>query len=72
MDQIFYTDRGFAKLKLGRYDAAIKDFDISLRLEVNQKAYADRGYAYSLLGLHLKAIEDYTKSLAINSQDGET
>ena len=70
-DQMFYTDRGFAKLKLEKYEEAIKDFDKSLKIELNQKAFADRGLAYSLLNMHKNAIEDYTYSLAINPNDGE-
>ena len=70
-DEISYSNRGFAKLKLGQYQPAIEDFDISLKLEPNRKAYASRGLAYSRLNLHQKAIDDYTLSLAINSQDGE-
>lgn len=71
LNQMYYTDRGFAKLKLKQYDEAIKDFNASLKLEPNQKAYADRGLAYSLLNQHQKAIADYTKSLEINPDDSE-
>ena len=69
--QEFYTDRGFAKLKLKEYNEAIKDFNTSLKIMPNQKAYADRGVAYSLLSQHKRAIEDYTKSLEFNSNDSE-
>ena len=71
LKQIFYTNRGFAKLKLKEYEEAIKDFNNSLRLEPNQKAYANRGSAYSQLNQHQSAISDYTKSLEINPDDSE-
>lgn len=69
--EYFYTDRGFAKLKLKMYDVAINDFNTSLKIEPNQKAFANRGLAYSLLSQYQKAIEDYTKSLTLNPNDAE-
>ena len=70
--EVYFTNRGYAKLKLNKYNEAIKDFDNSLKLQVNQKAYANRGLANSLLGFHLKAVDDYSKSLSINLNDKET
>jgi tetratricopeptide (TPR) repeat protein len=67
----FYTDRGYTKVLLKQYKAAIKDFNTSLRMEPNPKAYADRGIAYSMMNQHQKAIEDYTKALEFNQEDAE-
>ena len=67
----FYTDRGYTRILLKQYEAAIKDINQSLKIEPNHKAYADRGLALSMTNQHQKAIEDYTKALEFIHEDGE-
>jgi tetratricopeptide (TPR) repeat protein len=67
----FYGDRGYTRILLKQYEAAIKDLNTSLKIEPNQKAYANRGLAWSLTNQHRKAIEDYTKALSFNPDDAE-
>jgi tetratricopeptide (TPR) repeat protein len=66
----FYTSRGYVRIQLKQYEAAIKDFNTSLKIKIDPSAYANRGLAWSLTNQHQKAIEDYTKSLGFIPEDG--
>jgi len=70
-NEIFYCNRGFANLQLKKYDDAIKDCDIALRLEEDQKAYANRGTALAMKGMDSLAIRDFNKALTLLPNDPE-
>jgi tetratricopeptide (TPR) repeat protein len=59
--------RGNAYLTLGKYDAAIKDFNTAIGWNSrSSQAYKDRGDAYLAMGLFSKALDDYNQALNCN------
>jgi hypothetical protein len=68
-----FTDRGWAYLKLGKHEEAIKDFNRTIGsspeadlLDRNYDlllAYSGRGVAYARLGNHQQALEDLNRSM---------
>jgi tetratricopeptide (TPR) repeat protein/S1-C subfamily serine protease len=64
--------RGATYSKLGKYDAAVADYDKALALNPDLAyAYNNRGFAYSNLGKYDAALADYGKALALNPDDAE-
>ena len=68
-----YCVRGKVLTDMGKYDAAIKDFDKALELYQPQPGesnfhfltYNSRGIAFAKKGMHDRAREDFKKSLEI-------
>jgi hypothetical protein len=64
---IYYYNRGYAKDKLGQYEAAILDYDKAIQIDPNFKeAYINRAYTYFSLGQYEATIKDCDKCLAID------
>ena len=62
-----YHNRGVAKAKLGRFEAAIVDFTEAIRLNPKwAKAYRDRSSAYRQLGKTAQAKADCDKAQALS------
>lgn len=70
-NELFYNNRGFTKLRLKRFNEAIKDFDISLKLKPNQGAYANNGFVYFHLKKYTLAIKYFSKSIEFTPNDAE-
>jgi len=66
-------NRGFAALRNGNYDLAIKEFTECILLKPNEaNAYKYRGAAYALKDNYIKSKDDLEKSLQLNPNDSET
>ena len=68
-EQLFWLlyNRGNAYLKTNRYDLAITDFDLALRIDpASPYALANRGTAYARRGEFAKAIADFDQAIALN------
>jgi tetratricopeptide (TPR) repeat protein len=61
-----FNNRGFAKYKLGQYEAAIKDFNKSIALKNDYYHWPprNRGLAKMALGRYQEAVDDFTLSLS--------
>ncbi len=70
-DELFYSNRAFAKIKLKQYDEALMDLEESIRLKPTAKAYSNKGLAYLLKEMYPVAINNFYKSLDLNPDDGE-
>lgn len=70
-NQLFYSNRGFTKIKLGKIEESITDFDLSLKIKPNKKAFSNRGLAYLYLKNYLLAIENFSEALNFESNDPE-
>ena len=67
-----YFQRANVRVSLGKYEKAIADFDVALRLNPqNATAYNNRGAAKFHLGQHQEALADFDEALHLNPQDGE-
>ncbi|THU38046.1 tetratricopeptide repeat protein [Niastella caeni] len=66
-----YALRGFAKVKLKKYEEAVIDLNTSLRLKPNKNAYTWRGIVWSFTNKHENAIDDYSKALAFDPKNAE-
>lgn len=67
--QIFtlYTTRGSALIFVGKFAAALADYDTALKaLPDNADGYRNRGYAYFLNRAIKPAVADYTKSMELD------
>jgi tetratricopeptide (TPR) repeat protein len=72
------VNRGWAYLKLGKYEEAIKDFDKAFatasgndyRIKQLPVAHGGRGAAYAALGNYQKGIDDLNKSIEKPKSDG--
>lgn len=63
-----YFYRAIAQSKLGKLDAAIKDYTESIALNPDfSLAFNNRGYAYSVIGSYENALDDCTQALRLNS-----
>ncbi len=61
-----YNNRGNAYLAMGQYDAAIRDYDKSIKLKPwYANAYDNRGKAYRAEGRYDEAIRDYDKAIKL-------
>ena len=59
--EIIYYNRGYAYVKLGKRDEALKDFSKSVEINKNfSPSYLRRGYIYFAQEKYNEAIEDYT------------
>ena len=62
-----YTNRGVAKHKLGRHEAALADHDEAIRLNPDYAAaYFNRGVAKHKLGRHEAALADHDEAIRLN------
>ena len=67
-----YYDIGTIKLKEGKYNGAIEQFNKALKFNLKHKdTYCNRGVAYKKIGDFDKAIEDYKNALLLDSNDIE-
>ncbi|WP_448520672.1 tetratricopeptide repeat protein [Rhodoflexus sp.] len=66
-----YINRGIAKDKLGRADAAIADFSRALQIKTSAKAYNLRANSYFRKKNYESAIADYTRSLALDASQAD-
>lgn len=65
-----YSMRGSAKLILGKYEDAIKDYDKAIELEPeNGRTYFERGEAYLLLKNNDKAAEDKFMAIKLGYEE---
>ena len=65
---VFYYYRATVHYYMDRYDDAISDYDLAIRLRRNYAdAYFNRGLAYSGKGLLRQALGDLRKALAFNA-----
>jgi len=71
MQSIFLQNRGFAELKLGYFEKAVRDLSRSLSLDKSYKGYFDRALAYSQMKMYTVAIEDFNASLSIKPDNAE-
>jgi tetratricopeptide (TPR) repeat protein len=86
-DGVYYSNRGMAYIKLGRWAEAITDCSISLEYGPSVKAFLRRGTAWAAMGYYWLAIQDYKGALeyepanrdcikgiecALNILDGQT
>lgn len=70
-DRFFaYFGRGYANIRLGNDDAAVRDLDVALTMRPRM-AYALvwRGYARERLGQRVQALSDYELALKANPDD---
>ena len=66
-----YYNRGLAKHRLGQYEAAIADYDNTIRLEPDHlNTYYDRGLAKKKLGQTSGAEQDWRIALKLAKQTG--
>ncbi len=66
---IVYHQRGTAHARLGRYDEAIKDYNISISLNPNEPGYYyNRGTAFAKQGSFTEAIDDLTKAISLGTE----
>ena len=70
-DNVFaYSERGFAKNKLGRNEEALVDLDEAIRLDPTYaKAYNNRGVAMSHLGHRKHALADFNEAIRLDPAD---
>jgi tetratricopeptide (TPR) repeat protein len=62
-----YNNRGLTYDEMGRFYAAIADFDKAIELApYNHQAYTNRGMLFGKTGRFDKAIEDFKKAIALN------
>lgn len=60
-------ERGVSLVKAGKFEAAIKEFDETIRLKPgNAQAYNDRGVAYEKLQQPARAYADYDQAVALD------
>jgi tetratricopeptide (TPR) repeat protein len=71
MQSIFLQNRGFAELKLGYFEKAVRDLSRSLSLDKSYKGYFDRALAYSQMKMYTVAMEDFNASLSIKPDNAE-
>ena len=64
-----YNDRGYAYLHKQRYDLAIDDFSMAIKLSKHPHAYHNRGIAYRHKGEYDDAISDQTNALKLNPME---
>ena len=65
---VFYYYRATVRFYMDRYDDAITDYDLAIRLRRNYAdAYYNRGLAYDGKGLLRQALDDLRKALACNA-----
>lgn len=65
---VFYYYRGTVRYYMDRYDDAITDYDLAIRLRRNYAdAYYNRGLAYDGKGLLRQALSDLRKALTCNA-----
>jgi len=65
---VFYYYRGTVRYYMDKYDDAITDFDLAIRLRRNYAdAYYNRGLAYDGKGRLRQALGDLRKALASNA-----
>jgi len=68
-----YIEKGLEIAKTGKYDDAIRRFELAIKLNTKHSstAYYHRGVAYEKKGEHLKAINDYSEAIRLNPQYAE-
>lgn len=62
-DGVYYSNRGMAYIKLGRWAEAITDCSVSLVYGPSVKAFLRRGTAWAAVGSYWLAIQDYKHAL---------
>ena len=67
-----YYRRGHAKIELGRYDAAITDFDTAIELKPDYvEAYYNRGILKYVLNRTWEAKQDWQTALRLATEAGD-
>lgn len=65
-----FDDRGIARLDMGDYDGAIKDFDQAIRLNpAVPNHFNNRAQAWVSTGEYAKALRDYDEALRLDQKD---
>lgn len=63
-----HYNRGIINNELGKYDAAIDDFDRYIELDtLNKYSYNERGWAKFNIGAYQEAIKDFNMSIKVDS-----
>lgn len=62
-DRYAWTGRGFALLKLGRYEEAVASYDQALEIRSDETSWCNRGHALYYLGRYEDAIASYNHAL---------
>lgn len=67
-----YSNRGYERYMLGRYEEAVSDYTRSLKLKKKKDSdgYVNRALAYEAMGDKQKATDDYKKALELNPLHG--
>ena len=61
-----YTNRGFAKEKLGDYEGAISDYDKAIENDSKRyEPYLNRGRSYYFLNNQKNACKDFKKAVSL-------
>ncbi len=68
-NSLAYYHRGNAKIKLGNFQDAIRDYDEAIRLKPHYQAYCNRGNAQKQLRNFHDAISDYDDAIKLNPKD---
>jgi putative GTP pyrophosphokinase len=62
-----YNHRGLVYFSLSKYEEALNDFNMAIRMEPNDtRVYTNRGLTYHMLKELAKALADFNKSLELN------
>jgi tetratricopeptide (TPR) repeat protein len=69
-DTFTYSDRAFAKLRMGQKEEALKDFNSIIETEPNNaNLYLNRAMTKDIMGDKIGALQDYLRSFDINPND---
>ena len=67
-----FFNRGLAKSFLNREEAAISDFDESLKIDAEYaRSYGSRGYSLMVLKRNIEALEDFNKAISLGDKSFE-
>lgn len=64
-DRYAWTGRGFALMRLGRYDEAVTSYDRALEIYPDETSWCNRGHALYYLGRYDEAIASYSQALGL-------
>lgn len=65
---IAYNNRGYSYMQLGKFDLAIEDFNVALKLSPTSMTYNNRSQAFLKKGDSAKALADVFKAIELNPQ----
>jgi len=67
-----YINRGRLYYNMNKNEEALKDFNMAVRVDRNDKAYNNRGSVLMRYGLNEEALKDFNMALKINQMSVET